>query len=99
MVDVKDALELGGVPSQIARVDGTPLRDLDVPTARFGKFSSNLTITNIGASELTFTGSFGGDAGLTVALTPPSFTIAPGEKATVIVARQVDHDIVPSGVE
>ncbi len=99
MVDVLDALQLGGVPSQIARVGGTPLRDIDVPTTRFGEFSSALTITNTTPSTLSFTGAFAGDAGLTATLTPPGFTVASGATATVTVARRVDHDVVASGVE
>ncbi|HSS37845.1 MAG TPA: S8 family serine peptidase, partial [Polyangia bacterium] len=99
MVDALDALKLGGLPSQIALVGGTPLRDVDVPTTRFGIFSSNLTLTNTTSSALTFTGSFAGDPGLTVTLAPASFTVAPGAAATVTVTRQVDHDVVASGVE
>ena len=99
LVDALDALTLGGVPSSIARVGGTPLSDVDVPTARFATFSSNLTITNTTAGSVSFTGSFSGPTGLAVTLTPPSFTVAPGATATVSVSRQVDHDVVASGTE
>jgi subtilisin family serine protease len=99
LVDALDALTLGGVPSSIARVGGTPLSDVDVPTARFATFSSDLTITNTTAGDLSFTGSFSGPTGLAVTLTPPSFTVAPGATATVTVSRQVDHTVVASGTE
>ena len=99
MVDALDSLTLGGLPTQIARIGGTPLRDLDVPTTRFGMFSSDLTITNTTTGSLTFTGSVTSDAGLAVTLAPPSITIAPGATSSVTVTRQVDHDVVASGVE
>jgi len=99
MVDALDALKLGGLPSQIALVGGTPLRDVDVPTTRFGTFSSNLTITNTTSSTLSFTSSFAGDAGLTATLSPSSFTVAAGATATVSVTRVVDHDVVASGAD
>jgi hypothetical protein len=97
MVDARDAIVLGGAPSQIARVVGTPLRDVDVPTSRFGTFTSNLSITNTTSGDLTFTASFTGSAGLSVTFDPPSVTLAAGQTGTIAVTRQVDHDVVPSG--
>jgi subtilisin family serine protease len=99
MVDALDALKLGGLPSQIALVGGTPLHDVDTPTTRFGTFSSNLTITNTTTSTLNFTGSFAGDAGLAVTLAPSSFAVGPGATVPVTVTRQVDHDVIASGVD
>jgi hypothetical protein len=99
MVDVLASLQLGGIPSPVARIGGTPLRDFDVPTTRYGAFSSALTVTNETLGSLTFTGSFTGDAGLTATLTPATFTLDPGATASVTVARQIDHDIVASGVD
>ncbi len=98
-VDALDALTLGGLPSNIARVGGTPLRDVDVPTGRFATFTSDLTITNTTGQPLAFSGSFAGVAGLTATLTPASVSIDPGATATVTVARQVDHDVIASGTE
>ena len=99
MVDVLDAVTLGGVPSSIARIGGTPLHDLDVPTSRYGVFASDITLTNTTTSSLTFASAFSGDTGLTVTLSPPSITVGAGATGTMTVTRRVDHDVVPSGMD
>ena len=79
MVDALDALTLGGLPSQIALVGGTPLvHDVDVPTTRFGTSPATSRLRTRRLRPISFTSSFAGDAGLTVTFSPSSFTVAPG---------------------
>lgn len=93
------ALSRLGVPAPVARFGGPALLDVDDPVARRARFSSDVTVTNPTDQELTYRASFTGVAGMTATVTPAELTLAPGAIGTLTVAREIDHDVAPSGVE
>src|SRR5439155_22861337 len=87
-------------PASIARLGGVPIVDNDAPAARMATFSSAVTVTNTSAQTLTYDAVVTrADSGLTIALSPASVTLDPGQTGTFTVTRRVDHAVAPSGAE
>lgn len=99
-VDALASVSLAGVPGSVGRLDGVPTLDEDTPAARVATFSSAVTVTNTTAQTLTYqAGVTRADAGLSISFSPAAITLDPGQSGTFTVTRQVDHAVVPSGVE
>jgi hypothetical protein len=67
-----------------ASIPALDASDLNQPSVAIGDLAGSQTVrrtvTNVGSSTATYTASIAGPAGYTVAVSPASITIAPGEK-------------------
>jgi subtilisin family serine protease len=80
------------LPAQFCDDSGVPVlapSDLNVPSIAVGALAGSRTIprtvTNVSGATATFTGAGSGLNGITVSMSPKSFTLAPGASQTVEV--------------